>query len=67
MMKQFKKLTLITTAAVLFCLTAVCNTGSLILIPSVTLEEQTDDKEHPDIQPMSDQTEEDEDKNVKSL
>lgn len=55
MMKHFKKLTLIITAAFLFCLTTANTFGGLIPLPSVTVdEEQPDNQEKPDVQPMAD-------------
>ena len=68
MMKHLKKLTLIITAAFLFCLTTVNTSGGLIPLPSVTVdEEQPDNQEKPDVQPMSDKEDEDEGNTVKSL
>lgn len=59
MIKQFKKLTLVTTAAFLFCLTAASGTISSISLPSITIEaeenaEPTPLPEEPEIKPMSD-------------
>jgi len=48
-MKHFKKLTLIVTTAMLFCLTTADNTGITILNSSATLEEQKN------IQPLADE------------
>lgn len=62
-MKHFKKLTLIVTTAMLFCLTTADSTGSLIVNQFVTVDEQTDAKESTAIRPLSDQ--DDENKNKK--
>ena len=62
-MKHFKKLTLIVTTAMLFCLTTADSTGSLIVNQFVTVDEQTDDF----LQPMVEEDENDEDGSVKSI
>lgn len=59
MMKHSKKLTLITTAAFLFCLTATSGTISSISLPSITIEAEEDAEstplpEEPEIKPMAD-------------
>lgn len=64
MMKQFKKFTLITTAAFLFCLTATSGTISSISLPSITIDadennETTPLLEEPEINPLADDEEED--------
>lgn len=64
MMKQFKKFTLITTAAFLFCITATTETISSISLPSITIDadennETTPLLEEPEINPLADDEEED--------
>lgn len=59
MMKHFKKMTFITTAAFLFCLTVASGTISSILLPSITIEAREDAEPTPlpeesDIKPMAD-------------
>ncbi len=62
MMKQFKKFTLITTAAFLFCITATTETISSISFSSITIEaeenaEPTPLPEEPEINPLADENE----------
>lgn len=63
-MKHLKKLTLVTTAAFLFCLTAVSGTINSLPLPSITVEtednaEPTPLPEKPEINPLADDEEED--------
>ena len=59
MMKQLKKLTIVSTAAFLFCLTVASGTLHPLPTPSVTIETEEDVKptplpQEPGIEPLSD-------------
>lgn len=62
-MKQSKKITLVTTAAFLLCLTLASGTLKPLPVPSVTIETEEDAEptpvpEEPGIKPLADDNEE---------
>lgn len=60
MMKLFKKLTLVTTAAFLFLLTAVTDATPMLPLPGITIDKDANDDtlpKKPEIRPMADDSE----------
>lgn len=59
LLKHVKKITLVTTTTFLFILTATSGTTPVLPLPGITIETgDTIDLKQPDIQPMSDEDDE---------
>lgn len=65
MMKHFKKLTLVTTAAFLFLLTAVTETSALLPLPGITVENTSDEDTAPEVETLADDDENENGENEK--